>query len=474
MLCYCFCCTLAGTLAQKVEVEVELGKTNVSQAEPIILTAIVRNNGERLSVVFPNLPNFTKKAQSSTSKNIEVNGESLVERRISQEYFANRTGAIRVPGFFVKIADENIQVIGFTANIAAGQLSDEDKTFKDFIDGSAYDLVDVKDDAFFAISTNKNRLYVGEGFLLTVAFYIASSNKAELDFVNINQQLDLILKNIRPQNCWEENLNINEVKASTLPVKIAGKNYIQYKIFQAFYYPFNGKPIQVPRQSWTMLKYKIAKDRAVSNAKKEDFKTYSSSAFNIFPQKLPAFVPSENPIVGNFWLEESLSDSILQTGRSFKYNFIIKGDGNTNLIDLPKISADTLFEVFEPKISQNYSTINGKIISEKFFSIDIVPKKAGTFNLGDYFYIPYFNFKTRQLDELRSGLVVRVAGEAIAVQQQNDELDLQGDIYQNIDKIDTTVRRFNISELVYDISYFLILAMLLCFIYIVWPQKNLN
>ena len=44
------------------------------------------------------------------------------------------------------------------------------------------EYIDIKADAFFAITTNKKTVYRGEPFTITMAFYEAVSNKAPLNF----------------------------------------------------------------------------------------------------------------------------------------------------------------------------------------------------------------------------------------------------------------------------------------------------
>jgi hypothetical protein len=457
--------------AQDITADIELGKVNIAKTEALVLTAIVKNNGERPNINFPILPNFTKRGQNISNKPIDNQTLANTEWRVSQEYFANKTGPIRVPGFFVKVGSQNVQVIGFTANIKADDLSPEDE-FKDFIDGSAYNLVAVKDDAFFAISTSKSTPSVGEGFVLTIAFYIAASNKAELDFVDINTQLDKIIRQIRPQNCWEQNQNISEVKPSALPLKIKNKSYNQYKIFQAIYYPFNAKIINIPRQPWTMIKYKTAKDRSLSNAKVEDYKTYISGPLSIRPRQLPTAVQSQNLPVGDYILEEKISDTTLQTGRSFHYSFKIKGAGSMHLLQLPKIENDSIFEYYEPTINQRQLNNTNILLQEKAFNYDIVPKFAGVFGLSNQFVLKYYNFRTNKIEELKARKVVQVLGAAM-VNKSLEIAQSEIDIYNNLASTDTSIPNTSWIELSYQFTLVLVMLMLVLFIYIIWPTKNL-
>src|SRR5690606_3497455 len=116
------------------------------------------------------------------------------------------------------------------------------------------EFIEVKEDAFFGLSTSKDEVYLGEGFTVTLALYVAETNQAQLDFYDLGPQLSTILKEIRPDNCWEENFNIESI--SGVPVTINGKRHRQYKVYQAVYYPLNLKPIKFPSVGLKLIKYK--------------------------------------------------------------------------------------------------------------------------------------------------------------------------------------------------------------------------
>ena len=100
--------------------------------------------------------------------------------------------------------------------------------FDPFGDREPTEFVDIRDDAFLALTTNKNKVYVGEGFTTTLSFYVAEDNRAPLQFYELGKQLSDVLKKVRPENCWEENFNIENINGE--PVTINGKRYTQYKV----------------------------------------------------------------------------------------------------------------------------------------------------------------------------------------------------------------------------------------------------
>jgi hypothetical protein len=149
------------------------------------------------------------------------------------------------------------------------------------------EFVDIKEDAFLAISTNKSEVYVGEGFTTSISFYVADKNRAPLQFHDLGKQLTNILKKIKPTNCWEENFEIENVQSET--VTINGEYYDQYKLYEATFYPLNTKPIEFPSVGLQLIKFKVAKNPSFfGQNRKEDFKTFYSKPKTIKVKELAA------------------------------------------------------------------------------------------------------------------------------------------------------------------------------------------
>ena len=91
----------------------------------------------------------------------------------------------------------------------------------DFFGEGETEFVEIKEDAFLALTTNKDEVYVGEGVNTTLSFFVSHDNRAQLQFYELDRQLGEILKKIKPTNCWEENFNIENIDGES--VKINGR-----------------------------------------------------------------------------------------------------------------------------------------------------------------------------------------------------------------------------------------------------------
>ena len=152
----------------------------------------------------------------------------------------------------MKVNDKPVSVAGKKVKVGPAQQQQKDP-FKNFFDRSPADdffgegdteFVDIKEDAFLALTTSKDDVYVGEGFNATLSFFVSQDNRAPLQFYELGRQLAEILKKIKPTNCWEENFNIENIDGES--VRINGSDYTQYKVYQATFFPLNTEPINFP------------------------------------------------------------------------------------------------------------------------------------------------------------------------------------------------------------------------------------
>ncbi len=463
--------SISKILAQEVRFNVDFPDQKVDIINPVTLTVLQQGVENRPTCKFPEINGFFKKGITFSASKITQNGKIVLEHKVVQEYFAKKAGTFLVPSVIVKVND--LSLLTNPSKITITQESGPKKPideFSAFIDGSAYNMIQVKDDAFFAISTNKIRPYIGESFLITAAFYIAQNNKADLNFINENEQLDKILKNLKPSNCWEENIKIDEIKTQNL-VQINNKNYFQYKIYQSFFYPFNNQNIVIPAQSWTMLKYKVAKDQQLSSLKQEDYKTYRSEGLVIRPQNLPT-KPSTGQFLntGYYYFDEKTSIDQVQTGKSFQYNLNVRGSGNFKLLEINQVKSDSIFEIYKPSIETQFVNIDGKLIQEKKYMFDIIPKFAGYFNLSNYFQLEFFNTKTKKYEILKSNINIKVVGQTIV--DNSKVSDNEDDIYKNIENLDIITTTYNWRDLTFKISIGLTVLSIILLIYLAISNKK--
>jgi hypothetical protein len=319
------------------------------------------------------------------------------------------------------------------------------------------EFIDVKADAFFALTTDKSEVYMGEGFNTSLAFYVSEQNRADLEFYDMSKQLTDILKKIRPANCWEENFNVENIKREQ--VTINNKRYQKYLIYQATFFPLNTEAVQFPSVGLKLIKYRMAKNPSFFGpTRQEDFKTFFTNSKTIAVKELPEHPLRNEVAVGEYQLVEEISGEQLQTGESFSYNFKIQGKGNINAIGNLNLPETDKFDLYPPTIRKTVNRRNGGVTGNHSFGFYAIPNEPGVYDLGDYFNWTYFNPRTEEYEVLQSNITVQVSGES----KKNETIlatDL-GSFYDIIDLQDNQLKSRHQYEYLKIFANIFILVML--------------
>lgn len=403
-------------LTQAQNVQVILGPDEIGENQGWTITVTVQNERLKTYDNFPDIEGFRKRGTSTQSMTSMVNGQISSSQSVIMNYAPMRQGTITIPSFTMKINDKPVNVAGKKVKVGpAVQQRDPARSFfdrpDDFFGRGETEYVDVKDDAFLALTTSKDEVYVGEGFNTTISFFVAADNQAPLYFYKIADQLTDILKKIKPANCWEEDFQIENIESED--VTLNGKQYHQYKVHQSTYYPLNAEPVVFPAFNLEMIKYKVARNPSFFGPnRKEDFKTFTSKPKTVRVKELPPHPLKDVVAVGNYNLDERIRDTNLETGVSAAYEFNVYGEGNISAIEKPQAKTNGDFEFYEPNVRQSINREQGRVSGTKSFNYFLIPKEPGQFKLGEYFQWVFFNPDQKKYDTLRSKLTVFVKGES--------------------------------------------------------------
>ena len=398
------------------EISVQYNKNIIALNEYFTISITVKNEKLREYSGFPDIEGFVKRGTSSSSSTTFTNGKMASSQSITQNYQAVNEGTYELNQFTIKINGKNFSSSGtqITVNPAAQQQR-RSTQFRDpfdvFRNDQPQEFIDVRADAFFALTTDKQEVYVGEGFTTTLAFYVSETNQANMRFHDLPTQLAEIIKKVKPENTWEENFNIDNVTGE--PVKLNGKNYNQFKVFQATYYPLNSENIYFPSVDLRMIKYKVAKNPTFfGRNRQEDFEDFASRPKTIKVKKLPPHPLRDQVAVGDYRMAESISSLELSTGQSFTYVFNILGEGNLSAVESPTIPETEAFDFYAPNVQQDITRSNGRVKGTKQFSYYGIPNEPGTYKMGDFIKWIYFNPDKERYDTLKSRQTVVVKGES--------------------------------------------------------------
>ncbi len=423
--------------AYSQNVQIELGPDEIGLNETFTIKVTLSNDKIKSYDQFPEIPSFQKQGISQSSSMNLINGQMSSSNSIIQYYKPTKKGDFTLPSFDILINGQAYSSSGKTIRVGDASSSSSSRSqdpFANFFGRPSQteepEFVELEDDAFFSLAVDKEEVYVGEGFNLSLAFYMSEANQAPFQFYEPGRQLDEILKKVKPSNVWEENYNITNIEPEQ--VTINGKRWTRYKVFEATFYPFSEGEIEIPRISWEMIKYRVAKNPTFFGAnRQEDFKTFISSAKTIKVKPLPPHPLKNEVSVGEYQLRENIKDIEVETGQGFDYNLGISGVGNINAIQPPKRLPGANLNTYDPNVRQQINRGYGRVSGIKEFNYYITINEAGEIKLGDHFEWIYFDPVRELYDTLKPQAVVRVVGES----KVNQALSNQrlGGLYDRID-----------------------------------------
>lgn len=462
---------LSVTVAQAQQVSISPGKTEIGLNEVFQLTITVENDKIKEYSPFPDIPGMNKGGVSTSTSTQIINGQMSISQSITQSYVPTQEGSFVLRAFQMSVNGQSYRGPGATVKVGPPTRRQAYDPFADLwgdaMGSSPKEFVDVKEDAFFSISANKREVFVGEGFTVTIAFYVALSNQAQMEFYKIGEQLTEILGKIKPANCWEENFGIESVNPEY--VTIGGKQYRQFKIYQATFFPLSDEPIRIPSAGLQMVKYKVARNPSFFGMnRQEDFKTFYSKEQIIKVKDLPPHPLKDRVSVGNYKLVESRVDMNQKTGDSFVYSFKVQGEGNISAIAKPIIPERPELLFYPPNESQQITRANETVYGSKKFDYYIEPHEPGNYNLRDYINWVFFNPRTARYDTLSPDAAFSVAGESV-VNSQIARQDL-GVFYERMAEQSNRIYSANLREYVFLVFNLSLLVLLVLGAIIVWRK----
>ena len=449
-----FSCTIsAQDLYERVSIEYNRKVLKIS--EPLIISVLIKDSESRPSIIFPEINGLEKRSKSATSSVNMVDGKKIVDQTISQEYFAPKVGTYIIPEFSIpvnasRLYSEETSVTFTDAGeeetpLGADAILPEPETGSEGI--------------FFSVQTDKKTVFIREGFSLRISLYISEDAPVEMEFHRFNEQLQQILKKVRPAGCWEENAGIEEIVRRK--VRIKEKNYTEYNMYQAEFFPLTVGDVSIPSVNLDML---VIDRMGTVNTEKRIIRQFSSRPLKVLVNQLPPHPLRDQVAVGEYKLVEELSSNMVYPGESIRYVFKVEGKGNIAAIPTPEIQVNSAFDFYPPDASQVVKRSVAGVTGEKGFDYFVVPRKDGKFPLGRYFQWIYFNTAKVRYDTLRSVKILEVRGEDYKL----GNISLSGSLglYDNLENLDTTGKTINYKELLKNLTNAVVILLLMAMVWV--------
>ncbi|MEM6300004.1 MAG: BatD family protein [Bacteroidota bacterium] len=415
-----FYCAMGG-LVQAQSYRIEVPQKEVPLNQPFYINIVAENATIRRIAGLPKVQGMQQGTRSSSTMMNIVNGKRSSRHEVKQSYMPQKQGTITILPFTLDVDGNKVKFEGARVKVTAPVKRQASRDpFDSFFrrnnkprETAQPEYFEVADDAFFAITSDKDEVYQGEGFTITVAFYFKENNRVVKYSDDLGEQVGDIIQKIKPENCWEETIDLQG--GNTSRVEINGERYRKVTFYKAVYFPFNEEDITIGSQGVEMVKFKLSNQRDIFGRQygQRGEKYFYSRPVNVKVKSLPPHPLREQVAVGKFRLQESADRFDGKTGESIQYQFKVQGTGNANAIAAPEIADTYIFDVYPPNSSATVRRNGSQLLSEKSFDYQLVLNEPGWHKLGDYFQWVYFDPDKESYDTLRSDLKIRVSGESL-------------------------------------------------------------
>lgn len=436
---------------------IEFGSKNLTLDQPLLISVVLRDADTRPPVIFPEIKDLEKRSKSATSSVSMVDGKKVVIQTITQEYYASKAGNYLIPEFTLSV--NNLRLHSEEVMVVFANSGSDVNNAPTNETPPVTELDDNSQPVFLSVQTDRRDVYIRQGFAVRVSLYIAENASVQMEFYRFNEQLQLLLKSLRPVNCWEENIGVEEIIKRR--VTIRGRKYAEYNMYQARLFPITTEDILLPSVKLDML---VTENVGAVNVDKKVVRPFRSKPIRITVKQLPDHPLRDQVAVGHYSLRERLSSELVYPGESLRYMFKVEGVGNITAIPAPIIQASSSFDIYPPEVSQVVKRSYQSVIGEKTFDYFVVPRKDGEFPLGRYFQWIYFDIEKQKYDTLRSAASLDVRGDDYKL--ANLSLSGSSGLYDNLENLDSSSERVDYKRILKDLTNIVIVLLLVTMIWV--------
>ena len=118
-------------------------------------------------------------------------------------------------------------------------------------------------------------------------------------------------------------------------------------------------------------------------------------------QPLPAKPAGFSGAVGEFKLASSINATDVKTNDAVTIKLTLSGTGNMTLIGTPEVKFPQDFEIYDPKVTDDYKLTNSGLTGTKTFEYLAIPRHAGNFTIPAIEFT-YFDLKSNSYKTLKT------------------------------------------------------------------------
>lgn len=251
------------------------------------------------------------------------------------------------------------------------------------------------DNLFVKTNISKTRVHEQECILLSYKVYWAG-----VDLVQLTNNVKL------PEFKGFMKQDLEQSEIQTQMEHYNGRNYQTAVIYQTLLYPQKAGDIKIDPASFEVVLR--VQNRAQVRSIFDDFfatytnvtKTLNVPATTIHVDALPSGKPAGfSGGVGSFTLESNITEQDISTNDAVTLTLSIKGNGNMKLLKNPAIDWPEGFEVYDPKVTNNFKTTTSGMSGTKTIEYLAIARAAGDYTIPAVEY-SYYDTKTESYQTL--------------------------------------------------------------------------
>jgi len=338
--------------------------------------------------------------ESRSSSYQIVNGKASSSVSVSYTYTlqATKTGSFTIPSASIVVDGKKYNSNGLSIKVLPADDNAQSKSGKEEQQQqrSAARQGISNENVFIKAQVSKSSVYEQEPVLVTYKLYtlldvIQCANKKMPDFKGfMKNEIEL------SQNKQFSYENFN------------GKNYGTVVLYQVLLYPQQAGELKIDKAVFDAV-IRMQNRQQVRSIFDDFFDSYTNvqktistpgAVIKVLP--LPAGKPANfNGTVGSLSLTSSLSSENVKANDAVTLKVVISGSGNMKLIQNPDIKFPAGFEVYDPKVNNNFKTNTSGISGTKIIEYMFIPRHGGDYQIPSA-EISYFDIKERKYKTLRT------------------------------------------------------------------------
>ena len=352
----------------------------------------------------PNIKGFDvlmgpSRSQQSSTQIINGNVTSTSSITFTYILMADKEGTYTIPGATIVADGQNktsnpvqIKVLppDQTNGVGGGNNSGGRTSSRSQVAGSKI----TNQDLFITATASKTTVYEQEAILLTYKVYT---------LVNLRQ-----LRGDMPKltNIYVQEVELPQQKTFSLE-HYNGRNYNTTVWSQYVLFPQQSGKMEIPSITFEgVIAQQVASDDPFDaffngGGYREVKKKIVTPKLTINVQPLPAKPENFSGGVGEFTLSSSINAKDVKTNDAVTIKLTINGSGNMKLISTPEVKFPEDFEVYDPKVTNNFDVSRSGLTGSQTIEYLAIPRHAGNFTIPPVEFT-YFDLKTNSYKTLKT------------------------------------------------------------------------